>query len=364
MGEIIIMDEFKNIISNVPNETLNAFLAIYKDLLTQVSRGSGAYHTFSLMIECIKDEMSSRGMSSSSSYVSESDKRNAINYLSSHGINVGNNSYEPKKENDFFDGILGFGIFILVIIAIALVKGLFDIVVSLWNSGVLKILLGLGIAGGGTYLGYKKGLFEKIIETISEHKEKNNKKTSTKDNSNSKERAKEIGETVKEYSKELAKEFGKDLAIFSTTAVVACTGLAHLEKHTDILENTFLEDFSKYNRIFYEYAGRFVREKKYELFNDYNDLESRGYMDQIGSYNYSNINNLNYEDGECYRFIGGDCTWEYLSYYCYGTPKYAHHLKIYNAYYDQDSILHKGDMVFIPNPELLEEHIYTKKLWK
>ena len=97
MGEII-MDEFKNIISNVPNETLKAFLTIYKDLLTQVSRGSGAYHTFSLMIECIKDEMSSRGMSSSSSYVSESDKRNAINYLSSHGINVGNNSEDIFDE--------------------------------------------------------------------------------------------------------------------------------------------------------------------------------------------------------------------------------------------------------------------------
>ena len=144
----------------------------------------------------------------------------------------------------------------------------------------------------------------------------------------------------------------KEFSIILATAIIWSPGLAHLEKHTNVFNGTFLEKFSKNNRYLYE------------LLNDYSEFENRGEMEWIDPYYTYNPNNLNYDNGEDYRYIGFDCPWETLSIFCYGTPAYARHLQLYNAYYDPDTILHKGDLVFIPNPNQLEEHIYTKKIMK
>ena len=156
------MEEFKTIIRGVPNEMLNSFLAVYIDLLSQVPQMSPAYDTFLSMVRCIKDELEKRGMDVNGSYVSESDKKRAMNYLTSHGVSVKDDTPIIKEKSSFLEVFLGFVGFIAIIIVIAIAKGLFDVIVNLWNSGVLKVVLGLGIAGGGVYLGYKKGLFEKL----------------------------------------------------------------------------------------------------------------------------------------------------------------------------------------------------------
>ena len=346
------MNEFKNVIRNAPNDKLYAFLTIYNELLRQIPSNSPARGIFNQMIECIEYEMKKRGLSNNRSYVSDSMKREAFNYLKSNGINIENNinRYESEKENSFFEGFAGFCMLFLVLIVIALVKMLIDGVVTLWNNGILKIILGLFITGGVTYIGYKNGLFEKIKRKIINNNKSNNinrnQKTNVKRNSKNNENVKEVI---------------KNLTIFTSTFVITSVGLAHMDKYSDILDDTFLEDSAKGWHCIHEDVFRLIREKHFELVNDYSEFENHGYMNQIDtSYPYE------YDENDIYfEVMDNNTSWDALSNLYYGNSVYAHHLQLYNAYYDFSSeLISKGTIIRIPNPDKLEEYIGQKKLIK
>ena len=157
----------------------------------------------------------------------------------------------------------------------------------------------------------------------------------------------------------------KALTVYSSAAVILGTGMAHLDKHTKVLDGTFLESTGNKCRLVYENVGRFAREKVYELTNDYSEFENNGYMNYLDPYYSRNSRNWNYENGDIFLHITHDRTWEWLSSYCYGNSKFSKHLRLYNSRYDlSDNIVHEGDGIFVPSPEKLEDYIYEKRLIK
>ena len=349
------MEEFKEIIRETPTEMLNTFLAIYKDLLRQVRRGSPAYNTFSQMIECIENEMRVRGINGNGSHVSETMKKAAINYLSSHGVNVGknSNSYRHKEGISIIEGAIGIGGLIALVVIYAIFKELFEGAVILWNNGVLKIVLGLAMVGTGTYVAYKTGLFKKIKELFTENKKGKNSVTEASYKKNNE----------KENTK--SKNVVKNLVIFSSTAVVVTTGMAHLNKYTKVLDGTILETSGLGLRYIYESVSKFAKERAYEVTHDYSEFENIGYMNYVNLNDSIDWSNFDTNNGDQYFFVDRDDTWEGISESLYGTPAFANHLRLYNACYDiSDDSVKERDLIFVPNPDKLEDYISEKRLIK
>ena len=348
----------KNKIDSLDQENL---VKLYKFIKILIDSGRGNSSQKAQLLEIynyIDNKITSNNIRVSGGSLSDSDFNQASNIFNNIG-GSSNTRYDNSEKKDLFDGIAGFGIFILIIVAIALVKGLFDIIVNLWNSGILKIILGLGLIGGGLYLAYKGELFKNIKNVIEEHRNKKQNATETSDNSKTKSKEKEENLTS------IAKSVVKNLTVYSSALVVFATGMAHLDKHTNILKDSFLEDYGRVNRGVFEIATRFLREKSYELFFDYSEFENMGYMNHVDPNNYNNLNNLQYQDSDCYLSIGADNTWENLSYYCYGNTEYANHLRLYNSRYDLgNDIVYAGDIIFVPSPEKLEDYVYGKRLIK
>ena len=354
------MEEFKNIIRNAPNDKLYALLTIYNELFRQIPSNSPAQRVFQQMIECIEVEIKNRGLSNNRGFVSDSMKREAFDYLKSNGINIENNinRYEREEKKNFFDGFIGFCVFFGIIVVIAIIKMFVDGVVTLWNNGVLKIVLGLITAGSIIFVSYKKGLFEKIKGKV-----KNNRKTikNVKSNTNSKEKVKEI---VKDTGV-VVKGVIKNLTIYSSVAAILGTGMAHLDKHTDVLDETFLKDIAENCHCVYDDVTRLIREKKFECITGYGKLERNGYMEYINPQYSKNINDFNYDDYDVHFFLNSDFTWDEISNYAYDTPIYANHLRLYNARYNfEEDKVYKNEEVLIPNVEKLEEYVASKRLIK
>ena len=315
------------------------------------------------MLSYIENKMNYNNMSVPSGDLTENDFNQARNIYS--GIRNTNQTYDDSHRSGFLEGVIGLGGFILVVIVIALFKGAFDIAIELWNSGILKIILGVVAVGGITYLGCKKRSSKKIKEKTYENSEKNNSLSNRNTYQNSNIKTKEKNKESNSNVASGIKSGIKNLTIFASTLVVLGTGMAHLNKHSKEFNNTPLADFGKFCRIAYENVYRLIREKTYELSNDYSEYENMGYMDYVNTDSVNNWYNLDYQDHDYCLFINGNYTWPVLSHYCYGDPKFADHLRIYNCRFDSsDDVIHPGDTIIVPNVEKLENYIYSKKLIK
>ena len=355
----------KDIKKQIDDLSTNKLIMLYKFLRYLIENNRGSANQIALareIIDYIENKMNNDNISIPSGDLTEKEFNQAKNIYG--GMRINSESYDDRHRSGFLEGAIGLGGFILVIIVIAILKGAFEIIVNLWNSGVLKVILGIaGISGLG-YLCYKKGLFEKKeVKKQPEYTEKRNNVVS-QDNvikNNEKEKDKENSSSV---ASAILSGI-KGLTVFSSAVVVFGTGFAHLNKHSKEFNTTPLAGVGEECRKIYENVARFIRVTDYEFANDYSEFENKGYMDYISPEIANNWYNYDYENNDYCYFIKGNYTWEALSHFCYGNYKFANHLRIYNCRFDsKDEVLHPGDVVFIPNVEKLEDYISEKKLIK
>lgn len=355
-------NENKNAIDRLNKDNLVIVYKFLKYLVEYNKVGARERPQVIEMISYIENKMNHSNIGIPNNGLTETEFNQARRIYSS--MQVSNTRNDDMPRSGILDGILGIGGIILIVIIYALVKGAVDIIVDLWNQGILKVVLGVAGAGILIYFISKKVSSNKTKEEKQEHIERTNTKTYENSQSNNKEKVKE-----KENSSNVVvstiKSGIKGLTVFSSTVAVFGTGFAHLNKYSPEFNTTPFEGVGKGCRKIYENVGRFIRETGYEYANDYSEYENMGYMNYVDPSIAENWYNLDYENDDYCFFIKADFTWESLSQYCYGNIDFAEHLRLYNCRFDcRDDIIYPGDVVFVPNPTKLENYIYVKRLIK
>ena len=341
----------KNSIDRIPDEYLPAFCFRLEGLLKLSDLD---YQSRMLLIDdlnYIKSKMMKRGISETSS-VSSSQLEEADNFL--REINKTQQKYKQDNKPDFWEGFVGFLVFLCVMLVIAALKLVFDGISWLWQKGILQIILAGTAIGTITYFGKKKGWFNKIKEKSNSVK-KSNVKPIEKENVEALTKEKELTSNIKNTV--------KNLAIYAGIITIMETGLANLNKNTNVFNDTIIGDFLDNSEIVYDGTRLHARRLFYKIFNnDYFDNMIRNSYDYVNN-NYLSANCDDFlkqnNDKKVYARVNDANSWREISKCWYGDSNYADYLQYYNS---RNVFIGSHDTVVVPNIEDLVE--YGNKLLK
>lgn len=263
--------------------------------------------------------------------------------------------YEYKEES-FTDklGAFFFGTVFVCWIVYGIIHGLASGISWLWQKGILQIILAGTAIGTITYFGKKKGWFNKIKEKSNSVK-KSNVKPIEKENVEALTKEKELTSNIKNTV--------KNLAIYAGIITIMETGLANLNKNTNVFNDTIIGDFLDNSEIVYDGTRLHARRLFYKIFNnDYFDNMIRNSYDYVNN-NYLSANCDDFlkqnNDKKVYARVNDANSWREISKCWYGDSNYADYLQYYNS---RNVFIGSHDTVVVPNIEDLVE--YGNKLLK
>ena len=271
--------------------------------------------------------------------------------------------YEYKPT--LFDNAIDVGITFCGIIVLALLYGIGEWLVKLWNNGILLPILVTLASGTGIYFGYRKGLFEKIKAYFDNKKEKNYQKEEkkqklTKQKTNVNKEINTISKEKEQHSFSISTSI-KNVAIYASIITMIEAGGYVINKNTNVFDNTIVGKVLDSSEIYCEGIGLFTRKiwNAVSGNNNIDDILMNGYYD-VKNINYNTVNN-NYANNyyeEGYKMLVGRVddfkSWEEISEYWYGDHRYAKYLQAYNAH--DGFTLKQTDDVFIPPLEKLIDY--------
>lgn len=361
----MIDNENKRIIDSI---SINQLIVLYKYLKGVLNSGMASHNLemeISQMIIYIEKKLIDLNISiPTGTTLSNSELRTANEMLDGLGLGIDKDIKYEHKET-FIDYLQDFGIFFVVVIVLALLYGIGEWLVKLWNNGILLPILVTIALGTGTYFGYRKGLFEKIKAYFDNKKEKNYQKEEkkqklTKQKTNVNKEINTISKEKEQPSFSISTSI-KNVAIYASIITMIEAGGYVINKNTNVFDNTIVGKVLDSSEIYCEGIGLFTRKiwNAVSGNNNIDDILMNGYYD-VKNINYNTVNN-NYANNyyeEGYKMLVGRVddfkSWEEISEYWYGDYRYAKYLQAYNAH--DGFTLKQTDDVFIPPLEKLIDY--------